>query len=313
MNIVFFSPNRERAQQWADNLKARGLTFDAQYWDSDAVPTGNGDGDYAVVWLPPEQLFQHHTRLKAVFNVGAGADAILKLRSLPEHVNIVRLDDEEIGSKMAEYVLYMVARITRRMDGYTAAQAGKAWAPAPYTYFEDWPIGLMGLGKIGQQIAGLLSSLGYPVNGWARSPRDIKGVTSYHGADQFAGFLAASRIVVNVLPLTADTTGILNMDTFRRMPQGSYVVNIGRGEHLDETALRDALDQGLLAGAVLDVFQEEPLPPGHPFWADGRIHITPHISGATNLKQAMKQIAGKIRALQEGQAISGIVDRRAGY
>lgn len=313
MNIVFYSPTRARAQQWEEKLKAQGLQFKAQHWNTDSTPAGVGDADYAVVWLPPEQLFQHHTNLKAVFNVGAGADAILKLHSLPDHLSVVRLDDEEIGSKMAEYVLYMVARITRGMDHYATAKAEKKWTPAPYAYFSDWPIGLMGLGKIGRQIAGLLSSLGYPINGWARSPREIKGVTCYHGSDQFTDFLGASRIVINVLPLTDATTGILNMQTFSRMPKGGHIINIGRGEHLDETALLQALDQGQLAGAVLDVFRQEPLPESHPFWTDARIHVTPHISGATNLEQAMKQIAAKIKALQEGKAISGIVDRRTGY
>ncbi|TKR54053.1 hypothetical protein D7I39_18085 [Allopusillimonas ginsengisoli] len=125
MNIVFYSPTRARAQQWEEKLKAQGLQFKAQHWNTDSTPAGVGDADYAVVWLPPEQLFQHHTHLKAVFNVGAGADAILKLHSLPDHLSVVRLDDEEIGSKMAEYVLYMVARITRGMDHYATAKAEK--------------------------------------------------------------------------------------------------------------------------------------------------------------------------------------------
>lgn len=313
MNIIFYSPTRARSQQWEHHLKAQGLQFNAQHWDAETTPSGDGEADYAIVWQPPEQLFQHHTRVKAVFNVGAGADAILKLRSLPDHVRIVRLDDEEIGNKMAEYVLYMVGNITRSMDCYTMAKANKDWAPAPYAHFSDWPIGLMGLGKIGQQIAGMLSSLGYPTSGWTRSPRDLNGVNCYHGADQFVDFLGASRIVINVLPLTDETTGILNTQTFSHMPRGSYIINIGRGEHLDETALLPALDQGQLAGAVLDVFRQEPLPESHPFWDDARIHITPHISGATNLALAMKQIAAKIAALHVGQTISGIVNRRTGY
>lgn len=312
MKIAFYGPDPIRMQEWIANLKQEGLEFDVAQ-GSEQGSAAPAEARYAVVWLPDAAFFKRETSLEVVFNVGAGVDGILKLKSIPEHVDIVRLDDSEIGQKMSEYVLHAVAEITRHLGGYRDAAKANNWKPGPYTYFDDWPIGVMGLGTVGRQIAGFLSMLGYPVNGWSRSPRHVAGVNGFNGAGQMGAFLAASRIVINVLPLTPETENILNRHTFDQMRDGSFIINIGRGEHLNESDLLDSLNSGKLAGAVLDVFREEPLPAMHPFWTDTRIRITPHISGATNLKLAMRQIAGKIKAHQAGEPITGIVDKKMGY
>lgn len=312
MRIVFFGPDQQRTQQWIDCLRQQELIFDAYMWQQHDA-TSTIQADYAVVWTPPEAFFTSVVGLKAVFNVGAGVDAILRLRSLPRSLDVIRLDDKEIGQKMSEYALHAVVEITRQMGEYRQSNIDKQWDPAPYTYFDDWPIGIMGLGKIGRQIADVLIAVGYPVNGWSRSPRHVAGVTTFHDKSTLGQFLKASRIVLNVLPLTSETENILDADALDHMPQGSFLINIGRGEHLDEEALLRSIGKGILSGAILDVFREEPLPVDHPFWDEPKIRITPHVSGATNVRLAMRQIGEKIQAHRNGESLSGVIDKQAGY
>lgn len=312
MKIAFYNPSPKRTQEWIDCLRQQGLVFEACLWqEGDAGHSVSAD--YAIVWLPPESFFDSVRGLKAVFNMGAGVDAILKLSSLPPDLDVIRLDDKEIGQKMAEYVIHAVVEITRGMERYRQENNARNWLPQPYTYFQEWPIGIMGLGKIGGQLAGLLASLGYPVNGWSRSRKKFDQIRGFQGQSEFAAFLSASRIVINVLPLTDETRSILDAKAFAAMPAESFLINIGRGEHVDEAALLAAVQNGPLAGAVLDVFQQEPLPGDHPFWQEPKIRITPHISGATNIEQATRQMAAKIQAYEQGERVGGIVSRDTGY
>lgn len=313
MKVIVYSPEVSRTQQWADCLQQQGLDAEILVWQ-EHDQHNTVQADYAVVWLPTEHFFQTVTGLKAVFSMGAGVDAILKLQSLPESLPVIRLDDQEMGTKMTEYVVHAVAEITRQFSSHQQDHASKAWNQGDYAYYQDWPIGIMGLGKIGSKIADVLVSIGYSVHGWSRSAQSSDDkITRYHGTDQLGLFLSQSRIVVNVLPLTPQTQGILNEKLFQQMPDNGYIINIGRGEHLDEQALLNSLDQGQLAGAVLDVFRQEPLPAEHPFWQHPAIRITPHIAGPTNLMQAMRQIADKLLAHQKGIPLSGVVDKRIGY
>lgn len=219
-----------------------------------------------MVWLPPAELFESETGLEAVFNVGAGVDGILRNPALPDHVDIVRLEDSGLVAKIIEYVVHAIAEINRQMADYRRANQERAWRPAAYTYPEDWPVGVMGLGVIGRELAMALSRLGYPVAGWSRTLHDIDGVARYAGDAGLDCFLQRTRLLINVLPLTVATENILGRQTFSRLRRDSYVVNLGRGEHLDEQALIEAIADGVLAGAVLDVFRSEPLPAEHPFW-----------------------------------------------
>jgi glyoxylate/hydroxypyruvate reductase A len=308
--IVFYSPDPGRLDEWIDCLKEQGLQFTPVRWRAGMAGSG---ARFAVVWLPPAELFESETNLEAVFNVGAGVDGILRNPALPDHVDVVRLEDSGLVAKIIEYVVHAIAEINRHMGDYRSANQERAWQPAAYTYPEDWPVGVMGLGVIGRELAVALSRLGYPVAGWSRTLHDIDGVACYAGDACLDGFLQRTRLLINVLPLTVATENILSRRLFSRLRRDSYVLNLGRGEHLDEQALIEAIADGVLAGAVLDVFRTEPLPAEHPFWAVPAIRITPHISGATNLKLAMAQIAAKLAIYLAGSKPSGIVDRKAGY
>ena len=270
--------------------------------------------DYAVVWKPPVAMLHGRTDLKAIFNLGAGVDAILKLgTALPAGVPIVRLDDAGMGLQMAEYVTHAVLRYFRRFDQLDAQQRSGQWRFLKAYEKAQFPIGILGLGVLGSRIAAGLVPFGFPLHGWSRSQKDLPGVRCHAGAAGLDAFLAASQVVVCILPLTAETSGILNRETLSKMPRGSYVINVARGDHLVEQDLLALVQDGQIAGATLDVFRQEPLPVEHPFWQEPRITITPHIAAVTMRGDSVRQIAEKINRLQQGAIIEGVVDRARGY
>jgi glyoxylate/hydroxypyruvate reductase A len=268
--------------------------------------------DYAVVWAPPQAFLDEQPGLRAVFNIGAGVDALLKLR-LPPTARVVRLDDAGMSVQMAEYVCYAVIRHYREFDGYEADVRQGRWSYRKPRSRADFAVGVMGLGVLGSRVAQALRMFEFPVNGWSRSPKALYGVRGFSGREGFNDFLAASRVLVNLLPLTPDTQDILNRDTLSRLQPGGYVINVARGAHLVDEDLLALLDEGHLAGATLDVFRAEPLPAEHPFWTHPSIAVTPHTSARTLRDESIAQIAGKIRALEQGEPIAGIVDPVRGY
>jgi glyoxylate/hydroxypyruvate reductase A len=274
--------------------------------------------DYAVVWRPPLEMLKGRTDLKAVFNLGAGVDGILRLRdgdpdALPAGVPIVRLDDAGMAAQMAEYVTAAVLRYFRRLDDYAAQQQAGTWKFLKPYRRADFNIGVMGVGTLGAHIARTLASFGFPVRGWSRSPKFVEGVENFAGAERQDAFLDGLRVLVNVLPLTDETENIIDTALLGKLAKGAFLINVARGPHVVEDDLLAAVQQGQLAGATLDVFRTEPLPAEHPFWQEPRITITPHISALTLREDSIAQIAGKIRALRQGQPIAGVVDIARGY
>jgi len=265
-----------------------------------------------MVWCPPQQLIDEQPGLRGIFNIGAGVDALLKLR-LPERAKVVRLDDAGMAVQMAEYVCHTLIRHFREFDVYEAAARDGQWVYRKPRGREEFPVGILGMGVLGQRVAQAVQLFEFPVNGWSRSPREVEGVRGFHGEAQLNDFLAASRVLVCLLPLTADTRGILRRETLSRLQPGGYLINVARGGHLVDEDLIPLIDSGHLAGATLDVFQTEPLPADHPFWRHPRITVTPHGSARTLREETIAQIAGKIRAMERGEPIAGVVDPVRGY
>ena len=306
MKITFCCTDT-KAEPWLQGLSAALPGADISVWQP-----GAPQADYAVVWAPPQQFMDEQAGLKALFNIGAGVDALLKLR-LPPDTLVVRLDDAGMAVQMAEYVSHAVIRHFREFDGYEADMATGRWGYRKPRLRSDYPIGVMGLGVLGERVARALAQFDFPINGYSRTPKAIDGVRAFTGAEQFNDFLGASRVLVNLLPLTPGTQNILNHDTLSRLQPGGYVINVARGAHLVDAELLALLDSGHLAGATLDVFRTEPLPAGHAFWNHPRITATPHTSARTLREESIAQIAGKIGALERGEAIAGIVDPARGY
>lgn len=304
---ISFCCTDTKAQPWLEGLRAAFPGAEVEVWSAGALPA-----DYAVVWAPPQQFMDEQTQLKGIFNIGAGVDALLKLR-LPPGVPVVRLDDAGMSVQMAEYVCHAVIRHFREFDGYEAdARQGK-WSYRKPRLRTDFPVGVMGLGVLGQRVSRALAQFEFPVTGWSRSAKAIEGVQCFSGQAGFNDFLAASRMLVCLLPLTPDTEGIMCRETLARLQPGGYVINVARGSHLVDDDLIALIDSGHLAGATLDVFRTEPLPAAHPFWTHPNITVTPHTSARTLREESIAQIAGKIEALQRGQAVAGVVDPARGY
>jgi glyoxylate/hydroxypyruvate reductase A len=305
---ISFCCTHTKAEPWLAGLRAALPQAQIEEWQ----PGQGRAADYAVVWSPPQQFIDEQPGLKALFNTGAGVDALLKLR-IPASTRIARLDDAGMAVQMAEFVCHAVIRHFRELDVYDAETRQGQWSFRKPRLRNEFPVGVLGLGVLGARVARALAAFEFPVNGWSRSARQVEGVRCFSGAGQLGDFLAASRLLVCLLPLTHETEGILNRANLSRLMPGGYLINVARGAHLVEEDLLALLDEGRLAGATLDVFRTEPLPREHAFWKHPKIALTPHTSARTLRDETIAQIAGKIAALERGEPVAGVVDRNKGY
>ena len=306
MRVVYFSADQD-ADKWLPGLRAALPSAEVSRWTPGAAPA-----DYAVVWKPSQQLLDEQPQLKAIFNTGAGVDALMQLR-LPAGVPVVRLDDAGMSVQMAEYVCHALIRHFREFDAYEADTRAGKWSFRKPLARADFPVGIMGMGVLGERVARAVAQFEFAVNGWSRSPKVVPGVQCFAGMAQLPDFLAASRVLVCLLPLTPETQDLLNLANLSRLQSGGYVINVARGGHLVDEDLLALLDSGHLAGATLDVFRTEPRPPEHPFWTHPKITVTPHTSARTLRSESIAQIAEKIAALELGQPVACKVDPSRGY
>lgn len=270
--------------------------------------------DYAVVWSPPEAMLAELATVKAIFVTGAGVDALLKFSdALPSNIPIIRLEDAGMAVQMAEYVTHSVLRYFRRFDEYEAQARAGQWAPLPQHHKEDFAVGVLGMGVLGTRVLEALAPFGFPLRGWSRTEKSMPGVQTFTGADGLDTFLRGSRVLVCMLPLTPDTSNIMDRTNMSKLPAGAYIINVARGAHIAEPDLLTLIKSGHIAAATLDVFRNEPLPAQHPFWQEPRITITPHISALTLRRESVQQIAANIRKTEAGEQVAGIVDRTLGY
>lgn len=305
---VYYAIRDGRPSRWAEALGTAladlPVTFHADDVDPDLV-------DYALAWGAPPVPFTAMPRLKAVLSVGAGVDHLQGVE-IPAHVPILRLVDPELTAGMVEYVTAMVLAHHRRLPFFAACQARRVWKPRSPVLATARRVGVMGLGELGRACLDALRPFRFPLSGWSRGPRAISGVTTHHGPAGLGPFLAATDILVVLLPLTGETRGILNADALARLPEGASLINVGRGPLIDDRALLAALD-GHLDHATLDVFASEPLPEDHPFWRHPRVTVTPHIASLTHPETAARALAADIRRLESGQPPHHAIDRERGY
>lgn len=275
-------------------------------------PAGPWTFDYAI-YAPggPVADFAPFTRLKAVLSLWAGVESVVG--AVPAHVPLCRMVDAGLSRGMAEYVAAHVLRYHVGLDTHLAGQDG-VWRNGFFPPLaRDRTVGVLGLGELGREVATTLALLGFDVRGWSRRPREVAGIATFAEEDGLDAVLAASDILVTLLPATPDTANLLDGVRLARLPEGARIVNPGRGSLIDETALLDALDSGRLAHATLDVFRTEPLPPDHPFWAHPRVTVTPHVAAETRPETASLTVAENIRRGEAGEPFLHVVDRAAGY
>jgi glyoxylate/hydroxypyruvate reductase A len=269
--------------------------------------------EYAMVWQPPPGLLKGLPNLRLIVGLGAGIDHLLRDPELPRDVPIMRLVDPYMTDAMSEYVVLQVLRLHRQDLDYLTQQRARLWEEREQKNAAERSVGILGFGTLGQDAGRKLTALGFPVGGWSRTAKTVPGFATFAGADGLAALAARSEILVCLLPLTAATEGILNAGLFARLPPGAGLVNAGRGGHLVEADLIPALESGQLSGAVLDVFRDEPLPSGHPFWHHPRIIVTPHIAAETHPPTAAAIIRDAIRKFAAGLPVANLVDPTQGY
>ena len=271
------------------------------------------DIEVALAWKPPAGLIASFPNVKLIVSLGMGVDHLLADDRLPAGVPIVRIMDDGLVGQMSEYAIYWALRHHREIDTYAASQRARQWKPEDFVDTIDRRIGVMGLGSIGQDTAGKFAALGFPTAGWSRTAKSLPGIETFHGADGLQRFLARTDILIDVLPLTRDTRGLLDAKAFAALPRGAYFINMARGGHVVDNALLAALESGQISGAALDVFNVEPLPQDHPYWTHPKVHVTPHIAGATNPRTASPGVIENIKRMRAGQALIHTVDPKSGY
>jgi glyoxylate/hydroxypyruvate reductase A len=295
--------------EWRRLFAAQMPDLDVRIWPE----VGNeADIEVAAITTLPHGKLKSLPNLKMIVSLLAGADVLLSDPELPD-VPIVRAGNPDGDEMMSEAALLHVLRHHRHLPAYCLAQQRCAWISLPRLRARERKVGVMGLGVIGLPVAKALAAHGFAVAGWVRWPRAHDGIETFAGREQWPAFLARSEIVVNLLPLTPETRGILNSEAFARMPKGAAVVNLGRGAHVIEPDLIAALDADHLAGATLDVFPVEPLPKESPLWHHPKITITPHVARRIDASQLVPNICNSIQALQGGRPLAHLIDRKRGY
>jgi glyoxylate/hydroxypyruvate reductase A len=309
--VILFQSKTDDPDKWrrafADALPEAELRIGAESVEDPA------EVDYAVAWKPPKGLLRQYPNLKAILSLGAGVDHLASDPELPTQVPVVRLVDPGLTWGMTEYVVWAVLGHHRRTREYRRLQAEHRWERLEVPLGPSRRVGVMGLGELGADAARALKALRFKVAGWSNRRKEIDGVESFAGREEFGQFLVRTEILVNLLPLTEETAGILNRHTLGELPKGACLVNAARGGHLVEADLLELLDTGQIAEATLDVFREEPLPAGHPFWDHPRITVTPHEAAITPAETAAATIAENIRRIERGEPPSPVVDFSKGY
>lgn len=304
---LLFRSSVDSEARWKPQLTAE---LEVRIWPEIGDPA---EIDYALVWRPESGLLASLPNLKLILSLGAGVDHILCDPYLPRGVPIVRLVDPYMTDAMSEYIVLQVLRLHRQDLDYRAQQKTEIWLELDQKNAVERTVGILGFGELGQDVARKLKRLGFDVALWGRRHKTVEELRGYAGNAGLPALLARTEILVCLLPLTAETEGILNTATLAMLPKGAALINAARGGHLVEEDLLAALASGRLSAAVLDVFRDEPLPVGHPFWHHPRIVVTPHIAAATHPPTAAPIILDNIRRFEAGRPLLNQVDPAKGY
>jgi glyoxylate/hydroxypyruvate reductase A len=285
--------------------------------DLEVVTDLNGPGldriRYLSAFTLPPGSFARLPGLRLVCSSGAGADALMAAPDRPPGLPVARTLDPLVASSITEYVLHRVLHEQRAVDAYARQQRERVWQRIPVPSAAETTVAILGLGHLGRHLAAALRALGYRVSGWSRGPHTLPGVACHHGEAGLQACLAGSRFVVCLLPLTPETTGLLDARRLGWMAPGAHLVNVARGGHVVAADLLAALDSGRLAGATLDVHEPEPLPADHPFWAHPKITVTPHVAARTSPAELAEQLCENIRRVEAGEPLLNPVDVDRGY
>lgn len=306
---VFFHSDLDDPVQWKATLAA--ALPQVQFIAGPACEAPE-QVDIALVWTQPPQGLGAFPNLRAVLSLGAGVDQ-LQLERLDPGIPVARLVDPTLTARMVEYCKAAVFHFHRDFHLHRQHQQERRWKFMPPVGAGDRRILVLGQGELGAAVAASLAAEGFAVSGWSRSPKQLPGVRSLCGSGVLPPAVGESDVIINLLPLTPDTRGLLDARFFSWCKPGSCLVNVGRGAHLNEADLLDALDQGRIAAGFLDVFVQEPLPPGHPFWARPQLHVTPHVASLSDPVESAATVIDNIRRSMQGLPLLHAIERGRGY
>ena len=300
---------RADPEAWAER-------FRAELPDHEVLTAPAKDGDptaYVVVGKPPAGLLASLSGLELVLSLNAGVEHLLASGETPDGVPIVRMVDPGLVQGMTEWVVAQVMAWHRNLIAYRDKQGEGVWAPAPERLARERLVTVLGAGELGGPVALALHALGFRVRTWGRTPRDVRGIEHHAGRHALAAALQGADVLVGLLPATAETKDLIDAQALGRLASGALVVNAGRGATLVDAALLDGLDEGRLSCAVLDVFREEPLPAGHPFWRHPGVLVSPHVAAPTHARSAVAVMAETVRRHERGEPLLNGVDPLRGY
>ena len=309
MNIVVIASDFQFTTEWCESIKE--IVPNVELYSQENANTDNID--IALVYNPPSGKLLQYPNLKVIITLSAGVDGLLSDPLLP-NVPIVRLVSTEISDMMREYVVYHTLRLHREFKKYEQQQENKIWRWLPASVStREKKVTVMGMGRIGYECSLALHNLGFDVSGWCRTPKDFKNIQCFSGLSSLNKLLAKTQILVCVLPLTSSTRNILSESFFNKLPKGASIINISRGGCLNEDDLLNALNDGHLANAVLDVFDLEPLPSLNPLWVHPSVTVTPHIAGDVSPLSTAKEILNVVNSLRENQPLANTINVELGY
>lgn len=309
MSIVIIRQD-DKIESWKEALMSQDPNIEVYGY---LEPHDKEKVEVALVWKHPKGTLAEYPNLKYIASSGAGVDFLFEDESLPKGLPITRVVDTMLASDMSEYVIAAIFSYIKHLQTYRVDQFHKVWSPKPYYRISDFTVGIMGLGALGQVLANDLIRFGFKTQGWARSEKQIPGAVTFAGQSELDNFLASTQILVCLLPLTDETSGILNAELFKKLPKGAYVINAARGGHLVDDDLIEYVDHKHLAGATLDVFHQEPLLESHPFWAHEKINITPHYASVSDTTSVVPQILENYYRSQKGEPLVHLVSETKGY
>jgi glyoxylate/hydroxypyruvate reductase A len=308
---ILLSTKAHTMQDWKAALLAVDPSLEIRLFPDAGDPA---EIEAAVVWTAHDMMeLRRYPNLKLIVSMGAGVDHLLRAPGPPPGIPVARLKDVLLTSAMAEWVLLNVLRFHRQDPEYRALQQRKEWLELSAPSTAERRIGILGIGELGSASARVLGSLGFPVMGWSRSAKALPSVHTFHGADGLMAMAAQSDILICLLPLTPETRGVLNAKLLVTLPRGAYVINGARGGHMVAEDMLAALDSGHIAGAALDVFEPEPLPPESPFWSHPKVFLTPHAASITIPSSVAPQVVENIHNMRTGRPLINLVDFSLGY
>ncbi len=271
------------------------------------------DAEFLVCWKPENEQLKAFSNLKVIQSLGAGVDHIFDGNEIADNVKVVRLIDEQLTTDMWEYTLAATMGYLKDFAKYKRQESYTYWDRRHYKTIPETTVSILGLGQIGGYVAKQFAKLGFKVQGWSNSPKKIRKVKTFAGLEQLPKLLKKTDVLINILPLTSSTKGILNHDLLSQLPKGAYLINVGRGGHLVENDLIPLIDSGQLSGATLDVFEKEPLPKNHLFWNHRKIQVTPHVASMTNVKSTVNQVVENYLRMKNGRELLNEVSPQKGY